>query len=144
MEESTDSGLYLGVHIAETALTGIFESAVRMPFGTIGYDLLCEGIKIDVKCSAIITRTFKGKYTYDAWRFRIGHNKIADVFAFIAIDDRESLMPLHVWLVPGNWVNNLEGVVITNSPNVLQKWARFEVFIDDLSKKLEKAKRCNA
>ncbi len=147
MSENKQSSLYLGVCIAETALCSVFKDAERMPFGTPGYDILCDGIKIDVKCSTKISRTLvvrKKNYTHDMWRFKIGYNKTADVFAFIALNDRTSLTPVHVWLVPGAWVNAKDGVTISNSESVLMKWKRFEINTDTISQNMDHITRCFA
>lgn len=148
LEDSEQSPLYLGVHIAETALCGVFKDAKRMPFGTTGYDLLCDGIKVDVKCSVKLALSYnknRKTYTYNAWKFRIGHNTIADVFALIALDGRDSLNPIHVWLIPGAWLNDKDGVTISDSYDTLLKWKRFEVTLPSLSKEINRViSRCSA
>lgn len=128
MSDNRDCAAFLGVHIAERALTHVFEDVERMPFGNPGYDFICKrGYKIDVK-SACIRSASRGRAPN--WMFNIYRNKAADFFLCIAFDDRDNLNPMHVWLIPGEQINHLTGLGITEAPKSLEKWRKFERPID--------------
>lgn len=88
----------------------IFENTKRMPFGNKGYDFVCgKGFKIDVKCSTMYdiktVRKIRNKevITYKkGWKFNIRRNKTADYFLCIAIDDRDNLNVIYIWLIKGD------------------------------------------
>lgn len=125
LSEAKDTGVYLGVYIAERALSKFFNNIIRMPFRNPGYDFLCgRGFKIDVKSSCIIKQPGRS----DAWTFHIQKNTVADYFLCLAFDNRESLEPLHVWLVPGKDVN--EKSCIHLSKTRLSKWTDYEKPLD--------------
>jgi hypothetical protein len=116
---------YLGIHVAERALSKFFKNITRMPMNNIGYDYVCgKGFKIDVKCSCII----HGDVDY--WHFTINENQIADYFLCLAFDNREDLTPMHVWLIPGHIVNTLKGFSISNRTRSLHKWSKYERPLD--------------
>jgi hypothetical protein len=132
MEKTKDCALYLGVVVAERALSGFFDHIKRMPFGNPGYDFICgKGYKIDVKASCLNIRQNKTPI----WTFDIRKNKTADYFLCLAFNDRKSLTPMHVWLIPGNAINSRRGIGITNSRRPLSKWAIHE-------RSLEKVNEC--
>jgi hypothetical protein len=121
MSENKACGAYLGVYVAEQVLSKYFEHIQRMPNGNPGYDFLCaRGYKIDVK-SSCRHHPPKGSFT---WAFSIKRNKIPDYFLCLAFDNRESLNPEHIWLVPAEEINGLSNFCVLG--NNLRKWARFE------------------
>jgi hypothetical protein len=48
----------------------------------------------------------------------------------LAFDDRETLQPLHVWLIPGFEVNHLTAFAIPNSSWGILKWSIYEKPLD--------------
>lgn len=125
MTEATDCTLYLGVHIAERALSTYFIEITRMPFGNPGYDFVCgKGFKIDVKSSC--RRQPQRKKDSDRWSFHTEKNVIADFFLCLAFDSRESLNPEHIWLVPSKVCQSKNIISMSNSPVSLKKWEPYE------------------
>lgn len=121
--ENKSCATYLGCVIAETVLSHEFPGFKRMPNGNPGYDYVCpKGYKIDVKSGC------KQCYNYvtDSWYFSINKNKAPSFFLCIAWDNRESLNPAHLWLIPGWLVNEKTGFRITDSPKVLARWSQYE------------------
>lgn len=113
---------FLGVHVAERVLNRVFKDVERMNMSNPGYDFICNhGKKIDVKSSC---EDSNGK----KWSFIIKKNKIADFFLCIAFDNRESLTPQHLWLIPGDDINTKTGVVI--SKNTVDRWSVYEIDIE--------------
>jgi hypothetical protein len=97
-----------------------------------GYDFICnKGYKVDVKCS--VWHDDYGRY----W-FNIYKNKIPDYYVFLAFNNREELKPEHLWLVPGDVVNNVDGVGIHSS--TLRKWFKYEQPIDRIVECCDKMK----
>jgi len=132
--EAHDSTLFLGVHIAETVLQNYFDGIVKMPMHNPGYDFICgKGFKIDVKSSC--RRSNPAENGSDYWRFHTDKNVTADYFLCLAFDNRTSLTPEHVWLIPSSVPVTRTSIVIVESK--LIKWAEYE-------KDIEKAKKiCN-
>lgn len=121
---------YLGVHIAERVLANVFEHVERMPFGHPGFDFICKkGYKIDVKSSTRL------RHQPNMWNFAIRKNTTPDYFLCLAFDNLESLNPEHIWLLPGDLVNDHAGAAISES--TLSKWSEYE-----LHDKLEKVVAC--
>ncbi len=126
MGKNHDSSSYLGVYIAERALSKFFDNIERMPYGNRGYDFVCgKGYKIDVKSSTI--RYSEGNRR---WMFNTKRNKIADYFLCLGFDNRDNLEPKRVWLIPGKLVNNRGSVTITNSAKYIAKWSEYEKPLD--------------
>jgi len=120
--ENKECSSFLGVHVAERVLSHVFKDVVEMPYGNPGYDFICnKGMKIDVKSSCL--------HKSGNWKFAINHNTTADYFLLLAFDNRESLNPLHAWMIPGIAVNHLSGTSI--SPGTLHKW---DEYVIDISK----------
>lgn len=133
-----DSSLYLGIHVAERALSRYFEDVVRMPNNNPGFDFICKnGFKIDVKSSCLHVRK---KYETMYWHFTIKKNKIPDYFLLLVFNDRENLEPRHIWVVPGNKINHLTNLTITNSDKTLNKWAAYEKPLDKVISCCDKLK----
>lgn len=129
MDTAKDCPMYLGVYIAERALSKFFDNIERMPANNPGYDFVCgKGFKIDVKSSCLLNKENKNP----RWQFTIRHNTVADYFLCLGFDDRTSLEPMHVWLIPGRRINCMKGMSITNSPNVITKWEQYERPLDRL------------
>ena len=125
--EAKECAPYLGVYVAERALSKFFDNITRMPFGNPGYDFLCgKGFKIDVKSSCMR----KGKTPARKWEFSTRRNVIADYFLCLAFDDREHLTPLHVWLIPSNVIQDKRYVSVSESAKSLGKWEKFEKSLD--------------
>lgn len=128
MEQNRSCANFLGVVVAERALSRFFDNIHRMPFGNPGYDFVCgKGYKIDVKSSCL--RSNNG-ISRAKWSFDIRRNKIADYFLCLAFDSRDNLAPLHVWLIPGNVISNHSTFSITNSVDPLKKWREYEHSLD--------------
>lgn len=120
-KENKNCHAYLGVHIAERVLSKIFKNVVRMKFKNPGYDFICnKGYKIDVKSSTMTKRPDEAP----RWQFNIKNNKIADYFLCLAFDNIDDLNPLHLWLIPGNAVNNQK--YITVCENTVNGWFQWE------------------
>ena len=113
---------YLGVYIAERILSYIYLNVERMSYSNHGYDFICgNGYKIDVK-SACERKNRHG------WGFIIKKNTIADYFLCIAFDNRENLNPQHIWLIPGNILNDkISGNI---SESTLNRWQQYEQPLD--------------
>ena len=72
-----------------------FENATRMPYGNPRFDWTCQkGDKIENKCRCLY---YSIQNDWLGWTFGIRYNRIADWFILSALDDRDSLRPLHVW-----------------------------------------------
>jgi len=126
--EAKDCSQYLGVHIAERVLSGYFDKITKMPTNNHGFDFVCgKGYKIDAK-SACITRCC----TSYGWSFSTRGNKIPDYFLCLAFDSRESLTPLHVWLIPVVVLENRVGLWITNSAKGLKRYQKYEKPLDKI------------
>ena len=116
--------VYLGVHIAERVLGHVFKDVTRMPINNPGYDFVCNrGKLIDVKSSC--QRNDLG------WDFRIKRNTTADYFLCLAFDNRESLTPLHTWLLPGIKFSSFVGVSIR--PSTIHKWDAYKLDIESIT-----------
>ena len=113
-----ECGVWLGDK-AEIILMSMFDHVERMPNGNPGYDFTCgKGYRIDAKSGCL------RKHNPNTWRFGINRNKIADYFLCLALDNRQDLNPLHVWLIPGKDINHLSGATISKS--TLSKWSEYE------------------
>jgi len=60
------------------------------------------------------------------WGFSIQKNQVADYFLCLAFDNRESLEPQHVWLIPSGPIQNLLNIRISEKPESLAKWSKYE------------------
>jgi hypothetical protein len=139
-ETARDSPVFLGVVVAERALSKFFDHIERMPYKHPGYDFICgKGFKIDSKSSCIRINTGG----YRIWRFSIHKNKVADYFIFLAFDSRENLEPRHVWLVPGSKINSLNSVCISDCPSAMAKWAQYEKPLDKVVACCNEMKTCD-
>lgn len=129
MESAKDCSMYLGIYIAERALSKFFDHIERMPINNPGFDFICgRGFKIDAKSSTM--HNYKNTRGYKRWEFHIKRNMIADYFLCLAFDDRENLTPMHVWLIPGDVVGTKKNLQISNSPVSLAKWSQYERPLD--------------
>lgn len=126
MADNKECADYLGIYVAERALSKFFDDIIRMPKGHHGFDYVCgKGYTIDVKCACLHVGISER-----CWRFHIGKNKIADYFLCLAFDNRNSLEPQHVWLIPGNVINNNMTFQISAKPKGLSKWSTYERSLD--------------
>ena len=66
------------------------------------------------------------------WCFTIKKNKVANYFICIAFDDRKTLNPVYLWLIPGDLVNEKTSLSITDSPRSLTKWSKYERPLDNV------------
>ena len=124
MEKNKSCTLFLGVHIAEQVLSKVFKDVKQMPVQNPGYDFVCsKNMKIDVK-SSTLHKDKRRPTTQGYWEFNINKNKIPDYFLCLAFDDRKNLTPLHIWLIPGEVLNNLTKASIA-IPKLL-KWKKYE------------------
>lgn len=136
--EAKDCANYLGVYIAERVLSKFFDRIERMPVNNPGYDFICgKGFKIDAKSACI---HHASKWKVPRWCFHIYRNVIADYFLCLAFDDRESLEPQHVWLIPGKIVNHLSGFAIPSSEYGIEKWKQYERSLEPVFKCCEKVR----
>lgn len=128
MNVNRECTLYLGVAVAERALSAVFNNVTRMPHGNPGYDFICNnGYKIDVKCTCV-NHKYGGS---GRMAFNIRKNVIADYFLCLVFDNRKSLTALNVWLLPGDKFNNRSGISISNS--TIHRWDRYKIDkIDDI------------
>lgn len=121
--------VYLGIIIAEKVLSRFFDNMIKMPYNNPGYDFICgKGFKIDCKSSCLCYDKRKPNRAY--WHFTIKRNEIADYFLCLAFDNRDSLEPQHIWLIPGKWISNQVGLNITNKPKPIAKWSKCEKPLD--------------
>ncbi len=123
MASNRSCSMYLGCHIAERVLSKLFTDVEWMPCNHPGYDFITStGLKIDVKASC--------KRKDGTWSFGIRRNVAADFFLCIAFDDRNSLTPLYLWLIPGKDVNSK--VAISIRSNRMCKWDGYSLDMYDL------------
>jgi len=115
---------YLGIHVAERVLSHVFKDVEVMPRGNPGFDFICnQGKWIDVKSSCLQKN--------GSWQFNIRHNTTADYFLCLAFDNRESLTPLHAWLLPGSKFNHLTAASIR--PSTIHKWDAYRLDISKIN-----------
>lgn len=123
MSENRNCASWLGIFVAEKALSKFFKNIVRMPNGNRGFDFLCNhGKKIDVKSSCLYYPK-DGRVPFWLWSIR-GNDK-ADFFLLIAFNDRTNLKPIHVWLIPGYVINTKQSFSISVKEGV-DKWKKYE------------------
>lgn len=121
--ENKKCSSYLGVHVAERILSKIFKDVSVMPYGTSGYDFICNrGMKIDVKSSCITKEK--------TWRFNSKKNSVADFFLCLAFDNRVDLTPMYIWLIP--CVDVSEKLALIMNPKHLYKWDKYKMPIDKI------------
>jgi len=127
MYENKKCAAYLGIYVAERVLSAVFKNVNRMPNGNKGYDFICNsGCKIDVK--SCVDRSAKLGISH--WAFGIKQNKIADYFLCLAFDNRIDLNPIHLWLIPSEIVNNLHGLIISDTN--INNFVDYEKSIEDV------------
>lgn len=125
MDQAKDSAGYLGIYVAENALSKYFDNVKIMPANHTGWDYICgKGFKIDVKSGCRI----KQEGISDKWSFHIEKNVVADYFLCLAFDNRGTLNPEHIWLIPAKVVN--KRVTLSISESRVSKWTQYERPID--------------
>lgn len=140
MYENKQCSAYLGITIAEKALSRIFKHIKRMPYGNPGYDFECDkGYLIDVK-SACLHLLKNGSFR---WTFKVDENTKADYFLFLLFNNREELKPMYVLLIPGSLINNKQCIGITNTPKSLAKWAEYMQPLDKVEECCGKMRNIN-
>lgn len=132
MSESRESSAFLGCYVAERALKDVFHNVKQMKYHNHGFDFVCgRGYKVDVKSSCICNEDDR---VHSRWQFNIYKNTVADYFLCLAFDDRDSLNPLHLWLIPGEDVNYLVRLSISEGSKSLATFKKYELPRDNLEK----------
>ena len=123
--------VWLGITIGEEVASRYFKNPRRAPYGTPGYDLICQnGFKIDVKLSTL---------NRNSWTFSMQNRtgEKPDYYLMIAMESGDTLTPRHIWLIPvGATVGNrklCERQSISVSPSTVSKLAKYEKPIDKLN-----------
>lgn len=131
MAENKYCALYLGIVVSERVLAATFKHVTRMQINHPGYDLICDkNKKIDVKSAC--RKPLKG-HKNKRWSFRIARNTQADYFLLLAFgDNRETLMPIHLWMVPGHVINMKVSMAITDSIESIKTWKTYEKSLDNV------------
>ena len=128
MSENRECSSFLGVYVAERVLSHVFKNVERMPMNNPGFDFICVGgHKIDVKSMC----RFVHENWADRWVFHINKNQIAEYFLMLAFDNRESLNPEHIWLIPADKIN--DHVSISISESTLSKWDEYALDVSKVS-----------
>lgn len=128
MDKNRHCSAFLGVHIAERVLYHVFKHIEKMPYGNPGFDFICGGgYKIDVKSSCRYVR----EHHADCWMFGIKKNQTAEYFLCLAFDNRESLNPEHIWLIPAEDINNHINISIAET--TLIKWDHYKLDVGKVS-----------
>ena len=127
MYENKNCSTYLGVVIGERLCKHLFKDVKVMPYCNPGFDIICnKGMKIDVKTVCLSTNN----NNWYSWKFNIKNNKLADYFILVAFDNRRDLNVLHMWMIPGNEIN--DKVVASISPSTTNRWKQWERDINDV------------
>lgn len=112
MGKNKECASYLGCYINERILKHVMPNAVLMDNNNPGYDLICgKGYLVDAKSSTL----HYPKNGSPRWSFTIYRNKTPDYFLLTAYKDRESLEICHMWLVPGDAINDKVSVTMAVS-----------------------------
>jgi hypothetical protein len=97
---------------------------MQMSFGNQGYDFTsASGDRLDAKSSVLHKKHGNGM-----WTFYINRNTSADFFVLTAFDNRVSLNILHMWLIPGDLLNDRRLVGI--SASTIERWSQWELPTD--------------
>jgi len=124
MSSNTECPHFLGSHINETILGRILPDVMQMSFGNQGYDFTsASGDRLDAKSSVLHKKHGNGM-----WTFYINRNTSADFFVLTAFDNRVSLNILHMWLIPGDLLNDRRLVGI--SASTIERWSQWELPTD--------------
>ncbi len=125
IRENRKNARFLGVYIAESGISKIFEESQRMKYYNPGYDIICpKGYKIDVKATSL-------NY-YNIFNFSIDKNMIADYFVMVAFNNIIELKPLHIWIIKGDEnvcgcpIRELNRLIISNEPKYLDIYRKYE------------------
>lgn len=122
MSENKECTSYLGCYINERILKHVMPNAVLMNNCNPGYDIVCgKGYLVDAKASTL----FYWKNKSPWWNFKINRNKTPDYFLLTAYKDRESLEICHMWLIPGDVINDKSTVNI--SLPTIHKWDHYKI-----------------
>lgn len=122
MAKNKDCSSYLGCYINERILRHVMPNAILMGNCNPGFDLVCgKGHLVDAKSSTLRHQ----KNGYPHWHFCIKQNKIPNYFLLTAYKDRESLEIMHMWLIPGNVINDKMSVSISIS--TIHKWDAYKI-----------------
>lgn len=119
--------LFLGVHVAEELLCRMFKDVKRMPPNNPGYDFICNnGYLVDSKASYKRIRNNRS----DSWKFSIKKNTTAEYFVLLAFDNRDNITPMHIWIMPGEEVNDRTSISISES--TIDKWDKYHLDIGEV------------
>jgi len=122
MSENKKCPVYLGIYINERILKHVMPNAVLMNYANPGFDLVCgKGYLVDAKSSVLHHRKNQGPY----WMFGINKNKTPDYFLLTAYTDRESLNIDHMWLIPGDVIN--DKTIVGLSLSTIHKWDDYKI-----------------
>jgi hypothetical protein len=123
--------VWLGITIGEEVASRYFKNPQRAPYGTPGYDLICQnGFKIDVKVAT---------FARGGWVFHVKNRSGTkpDYYLLIAMESSEVLTPCHIWLVPANGqIGNkmiCERSSFGISPKTISKLSQYEKPIEKLT-----------
>lgn len=139
MSDNDECSPYFGIYIAENYVAKTFEDPILMPLNNRYYDWICKkGQKIEHKAACL-----RKKGTDFGWLFsHINFNPIADYFIFSAWDNRESLIPMHIWIfhkedmIRGEIFWNRMSLWISNNSKGLEEFENY-----DVTNKLERLKK---
>jgi len=122
MSENKECAQYLGCYINERILKHVMPNAILMNYANPGYDLVCgKGYLVDAKAATL----HYPKNQSPHWCFMIRKNTTPDYFLLTAYKDRESLDICHMWLIPGDAINDKVGVTISLSG--IHKWDEYQI-----------------
>lgn len=131
MQLNKDCTTYFGIWIAENYIVKTFEDVDKAPYGTIGYDWICnKGKKIECKARCLDSAN---RWSYPIADNNNNYNTIADYFIISAWDNRESLNPLHIWIFHRDDIVRREpfwmrsSISISNTKKGLKEFEKFEV-----------------
>ena len=124
--DAKGTGVYIG-YLAEKLLSNFFDDITVMPNCNPGYDFVCrKGYKIDVKSAR---PRHVPEMRIPRWEFYIKKNKCADYFLCLAFGEC-NLEPVHVWLIPGEDINNKALIRVSDNRISLDRWSKYEHELD--------------
>ena len=126
LNENTACSSFLGIHVAEGLLYRVFNDVEVMPMNNVGYDFTCNKGMID--CNISCQRNDR---RWVSWKFNIRRNVVADYFICLALDNRNDMNLLHIWLLPGNEFNHLQ--VASISQGTVRKWDAYRINVEKVS-----------
>lgn len=141
MSENKYCSSYFGIYIAENYIMKTFEDPIPAPPNNPYFDWTCKrGQKIQHKARCL---------GWTGWKFNhIDFNPIADYFILSAWNDRDDLIPLHIWMfhrddiVRGDPFWMRRSLNISDTSKRLKEFEKYEVTdrlekLNELCKKLQ-------